>query len=144
VHPPSLADHVPACTAEGVGATLARALALVSCRARHQRTTRSPCAECLAVGRGLAPTVGRALFVVKRHGRSGPSTAADLAAVGAGLDYLEQAAGLRRPVPGRRPVASLREERAGPRRVAQDASPAPATPEGGNGAPSADATSVPT
>jgi len=85
----SLADHV---TPEGVGAALARALALALCRERRHRLPLTPCADCASVGRSLAPTVGKALLRVRQHGMDRPLALCDYAAVGAALEVLEREA----------------------------------------------------
>ena len=80
------------CTPELVGQQLARALATLLCRERHQ-TPAPPCLDCGTVGRALAKPVARALVATAVAYRRGPLELHDYQTVGRVLEDLE--AGIR-------------------------------------------------
>jgi hypothetical protein len=89
----SLAGERTALPAQ-VTADLAAALAACRCRQRHRHAT--PCADCAASGRILAPAVGAALLVARIRGR--PLTAEDYDVIGRSIERLEALAGTARPL----------------------------------------------
>jgi len=92
-----LLDQRASASPEAAGLALTTALATVLCTERHAQ--RPACAECAAVATVLAPPVGRVLFYVANRGQPARQlTDADYVVLGRALDWLEERAGLRRPV----------------------------------------------
>ena len=92
-----LVDQRASASPAAAGAALAAALATVLCSERHAQ--RPACADCTGVAAALAPPVGRLLFYVAKRGQPArPLQDADYLVLGRALEWLEERAGLRRPV----------------------------------------------